>query len=122
MPDLVLTHGSNGEYGHPQHIYTHQAVCNALAGIEETIALMTWQAWHEPSLYARVLNRDDPADVIFDISPWRKAKVNAAMCHKTQHAMFLRNTGLPSVADMVWTAESFHIRQGPVPEVLKAPC
>jgi len=22
-PDLVITHGSNGEYGHPQHIYTH---------------------------------------------------------------------------------------------------
>src|SRR4051794_13589611 len=24
-PDIVLTHGSNGEYGHPQHVYTHQA-------------------------------------------------------------------------------------------------
>ena len=23
QPDLVITHGSNGEYGHPQHIYTH---------------------------------------------------------------------------------------------------
>jgi N-acetylglucosamine malate deacetylase 2 len=121
-PDLVLTHGSNGEYGHPQHIYTHRAVCKALADREENIALMTWQAWYEPSVYARVLNRDDPADMIFDITEWREAKVNAAMCHKTQHAMFLRNSGLPSVADMVWNMESFRIVKGPVPEVLAIPC
>ena len=25
-PDVVITHGSNGEYGHPQHVYTHRAV------------------------------------------------------------------------------------------------
>ena len=29
-PDIVITHGSNGEYGHPQHIYTHRAVRAAL--------------------------------------------------------------------------------------------
>src|SRR5438445_358628 len=29
-PDVVLTHGSNGEYGHPQHVFTHQAVRAAL--------------------------------------------------------------------------------------------
>ena len=28
-PDIVITHGSNGEYGHPQHIATHQAVRQA---------------------------------------------------------------------------------------------
>jgi LmbE family N-acetylglucosaminyl deacetylase len=29
-PQLVITHGSNGEYGHPQHIYTHRATRLAL--------------------------------------------------------------------------------------------
>jgi hypothetical protein len=30
--------------------------------------------------------------------------------------MFLRNTGAPSVPDMVWKTESFHIWQGPLPD------
>src|SRR5439155_21913920 len=29
-PDVIVTHGSNGEYGHPQHVYTHRAVRAAL--------------------------------------------------------------------------------------------
>jgi N-acetylglucosamine malate deacetylase 2 len=121
-PDLVLTHGSNGEYGHPQHIYTHRAVFKALADFHQNIALMTWQAWYEPSHYARILNANDRADIVCDIVLWREAKVNAALCHKTQHAMFLRNSGLPTVADMVWNTESFHLWNGPAPEELKMPC
>ena len=31
QPDLIITHGSNGEYGHPQHIYTHRATRMALS-------------------------------------------------------------------------------------------
>ena len=114
-PDLVITHGSNGEYGHPQHIYTHQATRLALKKSSSRAALMSWSAWHVPSERERVLNRDDAADIIADITPWRDIKVAAAMCHKTQHAMFLRNTGAPSVADMVRRIETFHIWQGPLP-------
>jgi N-acetylglucosamine malate deacetylase 2 len=121
-PDLVMTHGSNGEYGHPQHVFTHQAVFRTLKDSGSKIALMTWQAWYEPTRYARILNSNDRADIILDITPWREAKVNAALCHKTQHAMFLRNSGLPTVADMVWNTESFHARKGPVPDELKMPC
>src|SRR5438105_2367524 len=29
-PDLVITHGSNGEYGHPQHVFTHRAAFEAV--------------------------------------------------------------------------------------------
>jgi LmbE family N-acetylglucosaminyl deacetylase len=117
-PDLVITHGSNGEYGHPQHIYTHQATRLALARSRPHTALMTWSAWHTPAERERVLNRDDSADIINDISPWHDIKVAAALCHKTQHAMFLRNSGAPSVADMVWKTEAFHIWQGPIPQNL----
>ena len=120
-PDLVITHGSNGEYGHPQHVYTHQAVRKALSGVHLEIAFMTWQAWHENSAYTRILNKDDPLDIIYDITPWREAKVKAAMCYNTQHAMFLRNTGLSQVSDMIWNIETFHIVKGPLPEDLKAP-
>ena len=118
-PDLVITHGSNGEYGHPQHIYTHRATRLALGNGRPHTALMTWSAWHAPAERERVLNKDDQADIINDISPWHDIKVAAALCHKTQHAMFLRNSGAPSVADMVWKTETFHIWQGPIPQNLQ---
>ena len=114
-PNLVITHGSNGEYGHPQHIYTHRATRMALNNGRPGTALMTWSAWHTPAEYERILNQDDQADIISDISQWHDVKVAAALCHKTQHAMFLRNSGAPSVADMVRKTESFHIWQGPLP-------
>ncbi len=117
-PDLIITHGSNGEYGHPQHIYTHQATRLALGNGHTQTALMSWSAWYAPSERERVLNPDDEADIVTDISPWHDIKVAAALCHKTQHAMFLRNSGAPSVADMVWKTEAFHIWQGPLPEDL----
>ena len=43
-PDLVITHGSNGEYGHPQHIYTHRATRLALADGAPDTALLSWCA------------------------------------------------------------------------------
>lgn len=118
-PQLVITHGSNGEYGHPQHIYTHRATRLALGNGRPHTALMTWSAWHTPAERERVLNKDDQADIINDISPWHDIKVAAALCHKTQHAMFLRNSGAPSVAEMVWKTETFHIWQGPLPQNLQ---
>ena len=114
-PDLIITHGSNGEYGHPQHIYTHQATRLALDSGHRQTALLSWSAWHTPCEHKRILNPDDKAHIVTDISPWHDIKVAAALCHKTQHAMFLRNTGASSVADMVWKTESFHIWQGPLP-------
>lgn len=120
-PDLIITHGSTGEYGHPQHIFTHQATRLALSNGHSDTALISWSAWHTPSERQRILNQNDKADIIFDISPWHDIKVAAALCHKTQHAMFLRNSGAPSVADMVWKTESFHIWQGPLSEDILAP-
>ncbi len=79
---------------------------------------MSWSAWHMASGRERVLNPDDQADIVIDTGAWHDIKVAAALCHKTQHAMFLRNSGAPSVADMVWKTETFHIWQGPLPENL----
>ena len=117
-PDLVITHGSNGEYGHPQHIYTHRATRMALANGAPATTLLSWCAWYQPSDHERILNQDDPADIVHDVTPWLKAKIAAALCHQTQHAMFLRNSGVASVRDMVWNTESFHIWQGSLPNEL----
>jgi LmbE family N-acetylglucosaminyl deacetylase len=118
QPDVVITHGSNGEYGHPQHIFTYQATRRALANGHGDIALMSWCAWYEPSERERILNKDDPADMLLDVSPWLDAKIAAALCHQTQHAMFLRNSGAPSVEDMVWKTESFRLWNGRPPNNL----
>jgi LmbE family N-acetylglucosaminyl deacetylase len=119
-PDLVVTHGSNGEYGHPQHIYTHRATRMALANGAPDTALLSWCAWYEPAERARILNKDDRADIVHDVTPWLDAKIEAALCHQTQHAMFLRNSRAPSVRDMVWRKESFHIWRGPLPRDLSS--
>ena len=119
QPDVVITHGSNGEYGHPQHVYTHRATRQALADRNPRITLLSWCAWYEPSTHPRILNPDDSADIVIDITPWHDKKVAAAMCHKTQHAMFLRNTGAPAVADMIPKIESFHVWQGQLPRELE---
>ena len=119
QPDMIITHGSNGEYGHPQHIHTHRAARMALSNGHAEIAFLSWCAWYEPSERERILNKDDRADIINDITPWHAIKVQAALCHKTQHAMFLRNSGARSVPEMVWNTETFHIWQGPLPNDLR---
>ena len=117
-PDLVITHGSNGEYGHPQHVYTHRATRLALNNGRPNTALISWSAWHRPAKRERILNKDDPADIIYDITPWYLIKVAAALCHRTQHAMFPRNSGAASVPQMVWKTETFHTWRGPLPRDL----
>jgi LmbE family N-acetylglucosaminyl deacetylase len=128
QPELVVTHGSDGEYGHPQHIYTHRATRMAMADGAPHTALLSWCAWYEPAEsgrmghgpaeHERILNNDDRADIVHNVTPWLDAKIAAALCHQTQHAMFLRNSGAPSVRDMVWKTESFHIWQGSLPRDL----
>ena len=106
-PDVIITHGSNGEYGHPQHIFTHQAVRRALAESDLQAELWTWGAQFDNAERPEMLNRDDQASEVRDITPWLETKVAAAMAHRTQHAMFLRNSKAPSVAAMVPHVESF---------------
>ncbi len=119
-PDLFITHGSDGEYGHPQHIYTLRATRLALKHSAPDTALLSWCAWYEPAEHERILNNNDHADIVHDVAPWLEAKIAAALCHQTQHAMFLRNSGARSVRDMVLNTESFHIWQGSLPKELSS--
>lgn len=115
-PELVLTHGSNGEYGHPQHIYTHRATQLALAAIARPISLATWGAWFPGTDKERFLNRDDPADLVLDITPWLEAKIAASKCHRSQHSLFRRGNQVEQIADMVPRTESLHLWRGALPE------
>ena len=108
-PDIVITHGSNGEYGHPQHVYTHRTVRAAIAALApwRPAELLTWCANTGRNSSDRVVNKDDPADFALDISPWFDVKVAVARAHRSQHAMFLRNNKVTCIDDMLRREEAF---------------
>jgi LmbE family N-acetylglucosaminyl deacetylase len=85
----MITHGSNGEYGHPAHKLMHTATCAALEEADQ-ISLYTVSGTFEDHPYPPLANKDDQADFIFQIDPWIHLKRAAAECHRTQHALFVR--------------------------------
>ncbi|MBN1177695.1 MAG: PIG-L family deacetylase [Anaerolineae bacterium] len=111
QPTLLLTHGSQGEYGHPAHVLTHRAVLKAHTALRETGGaphLYTFGA-AVPGLQDRIFNTDDPAHIVADVRPWLEAKAAAAACHRTQYNLFFRNhPTAQSVRDIVRTVESLH--------------
>jgi LmbE family N-acetylglucosaminyl deacetylase len=102
-PQLVVTHGSDGEYGHPQHVATHRAV------------RLAWQRWDDagrgslysfapatgPGQYFGVFrNASDEATAMVDISSVLAVKERAFACHASQVATTLRDAGLAQVEGM----------------------
>lgn len=91
--DVLITHGSNGEYGHPAHILMHKASKLALqSDTGRSIPLYTVLADYPNHPRPRLANKDDPADFILDIKNWLPAKLKAAECHRTQGALFVRRS------------------------------
>lgn len=116
-PDVVVTHGSNGEYGHPAHVLmhamTHAAVVALLEEKAERVpAFYSFAATYPDHPYPRLANADDPADLIVDVSAALDRKEAAALCHRTQTALFVRRrsqqAGRPlSVREVLLTHEAF---------------
>lgn len=117
-PDLILTHGSNGEYGHPQHIFTHQAVFAAIEQLRQIKSdylpqeIWTWGASYPEPEKPRHMNKDDPADLLVDVRPWLVQKVAGYAAHRTQHGLFFRNNPDKVLEDLPGRTESF--RRSPV--------
>jgi LmbE family N-acetylglucosaminyl deacetylase len=109
QPDVVVTHGSNGEYGHPQHVFTHQAVFEAVRQLGERgpREIVTWMARRSPRSRDRLVNKGDPADEVLDVSAWFDAKLAAVRCHVSQHAMFRRHHRGKSLRALVRRQEAF---------------
>jgi len=89
--DVILTHGSNGEYGHPAHVVCHQAALAAVMSIHDDPPMLYTVAASFPTHpRPRLTNKEDPAHLILDIRPWIDRKTEAALCHRSQHALFVR--------------------------------
>ena len=113
-PQALITHGANGEYGHPAHVLCYQA---ARAAVESLDSLA-------PSLYSvsgdfpghpkpRHINQDQRAHMVLDITPVLEKKRAAALCHKTQHALFVRRASERAgrqltVEEIILEVESLH--------------
>lgn len=88
----VITHGSQGENGHPAHVLTHQAARIAVESLgAQGPVLYTVQAIFANHPRPRLANTADPADLVIDIASGLERKVQAALCHRTQHGLFTRN-------------------------------
>lgn len=94
-PQVVLTHGSNGEYGHPAHVLVNQMTRAALGTLVEEKAPVipawyTFAAVYAEHPYPRLANADDPADLVIDVTAVMDQKEAAARCHASQQALFVR--------------------------------
>ncbi len=90
-PHLLLTHGSRGEYGHPAHVQVHRVARAALAALPPAQR----PAWYTPLAYVpnvplEGLFNPEPAHWVVSLGPALEAKVQAALCHRTQHGLFRR--------------------------------
>ncbi len=89
----LLTHGSNGEYGHPAHTLIYRAARRAVAACGQSAPLWyTIQAAYPSHPRPRLMNADDPAHLVVDVSKVLDRKAQAALCHRTQHDLFMRRT------------------------------
>jgi len=88
-PDLVLTHGSNGDYGHPAHKLLHEMVKRAVNTTDNTPAMCSFNAFHPTLPRSGILNNDDWADIIVDVSSVMKSKISSLECHTTQWDVFV---------------------------------
>ena len=90
-PEIVLTHGSDGDYGHPAHRRLHEMARKLCAGSK--MALISFNATWPEAPSAQFLNPHDPANFVFDASPWLKKKREIVLAHRSQRG------ALESLAD-----------------------
>jgi LmbE family N-acetylglucosaminyl deacetylase len=126
QPAVVLTHGSNGEYGHPAHKRVHEAVKLAVLALgDEGPVLRSFAASYPDHPFPRLANPDDPADVIVDVSTVLDRLEAAARCHASQQALFVRyaseQAGRPLTLREVLRGREAFYRQWPVGEGVDDP-
>lgn len=115
----LITHGVNGEYGHPAHKLIYQTAETAVKQLGERAPLWySVQGAFEGHPHPFLANADAPAHMVIDVTPALPEKTSAALCHRTQHALFVRRSSEEAgrqmtVAEIIQPVESLHrIRPG----------
>ena len=125
--DALITHGSNGEYGHPAHRLIYQAAGDwvRMQGTNAPLWYTVMAAFPDHPR-PRSMNPDDPADFVVEVSSTLEEKTQAALCHVSQHALFIRRqseeAGRPlTVPEVIMPVESLHRVWPPGDELLLDP-
>lgn len=111
-PELVVTHGSDGEYGHPDHIIANQITReyqNSTSDAE--LEVLTMNAWNPNSNLRALLNPSDTATFILDAQPFAKTRLESLECHRSQASVF-ESFAKGSLQDFVRNSskESYHLQ------------
>lgn len=87
--DLVLSHGSGGEYWHPAHLLVFGAVRHALwAWRDAKPAWLTFSARRGDHPLPELVNWDDTAFFTIDGTRHERTRLRALDCHRTQLGLF----------------------------------
>lgn len=92
--DLVLSHGSNGEYWHPAHLLVFGAVQQVIDSLGA--ASPTWMTFFARQIghpLPDLVNWDDPAFLRVDNTPYQEVRRRALECHRSQLGLFGRFAG-----------------------------
>jgi LmbE family N-acetylglucosaminyl deacetylase len=103
--DVVLTHGADGEYGHPAHQLMHRAVMRAIPYALPNTLIYTVAAT-VPTIEDHLWNKSEAAHLALDIRPWGEQKITAMECHVSQGAVFTRFRGVKTVRETLRSTES----------------
>ncbi|MDF1825990.1 MAG: PIG-L family deacetylase [Verrucomicrobiales bacterium] len=87
--DLIISHGSSGEYWHPAHLLVHAAVKRAIVRLPDC-QWMTFLANQRKHDIPKLVNTDDPAHLTLDVSHLHGRRKAALDCHTSQLPLFGR--------------------------------
>lgn len=92
--DLVLSHGSSGEYWHPAHLLVFGAVRQVIDALgAESPTWMTFFARQIGHPLPDLVNWDDPAFLRVDNTPHQEVRRRALECHHSQLGLFGKFAG-----------------------------
>ena len=109
--NLLLTHGRDGEQGHPAHQLVHHAVLQGARRLLPGVLVYSVSAL-VPNIEDLLWNENEPAHFALDIRPWGDDKAAAMECHRSQHALFRRGHTSRTIREVMRTVESVR-RQWP---------
>ena len=115
--DILISHGSNGEYGHPAHKLVFQIAKNYFDQSDDQKYWYTVQAKYDQTLKPHLLNQDDIADWVLDTKTARNEKIQAAKAHISQKALFVRRKSIElgrqvAIEEVIVDEESYHLAFG----------
>ena len=87
--DLVVSHGSSGEYWHPAHLLVCASMKRSVSDFGESgPAWLTMMARNSEPAASNWVNLDDEAHFRINVSAHAEKRATALQCHETQLSLF----------------------------------